>query len=211
MTGADKIEWLKHRLQQPLPGLDAQNKMAARVRELPSVIPDTAKLSAVLALLFPENDELTLLLIKRVDDGKPHSGQISFPGGRKDATDPDLAYTAKREAFEEVGIPANTIEILGELTSLYIPVSYSQVHPFVGYIPHKPALVLSPNEVQYTLEVPLREFFAPEKKIVTHITPAAFPDITIKAPAYKWDEEHLVWGATAMIISELEAIISQEE
>lgn len=210
MISADKITWLKHRLQQPLPGLDAQNKMAARVRELPAVIPDTAKLSAVLAILFPQNDELTLLLIKRVDDGKPHSGQISFPGGRKDATDPDLAFTALREAYEEVGIPSDNVEILGELTSLYIPVSYSQVHPFVGFISQKPNLILSTNEVQYTLEVPLRELFAPEKKIVTHITPAAFPDITIKAPAYKWDEEHLIWGATAMIISELEVIMDSQ-
>ena len=68
--------------------------------------------------------------------------------------------------------------------------------------------MLSINEVQYTIEVPLHELFAPEKKIDTHITPAAFPDITLKAPAYKWDEEHLIWGATAMIISELEVLLN---
>lgn len=209
MIGIDKIDWLKKRLQEPLPGLEAQNKMAARVRELPNTIPDTAKLSAVLGILFPKNEALNLLLIKRVDDGKPHSGQISFPGGRKDAADATLADTALRETFEEVGIASNEIEILGELTSLYIPVSYSQVHPFIGYVPHQPKYNLSLNEVQYVFEVPLHDFFAPEKKIVTKITPAAFPDITLTAPAYQWDAEHLVWGATAMIIAELEALLSE--
>ena len=206
MIGIDKIDLLKKRLQKPLPGLIAQNKMAARVRELPAVIPDNAKLSAVLAILFPKNGTLNLVLIKRVDDGKPHSGQISFPGGRKDISDASLQDTALRETFEEIGISPANIQLLGELTSLYIPVSYSQVHPFIGYMQHQPKYKLSDNEVQYTLEVPLHEFFAPEKKIVTKITPAAFPDITLTAPAYQWDAEHLIWGATAMIISELEAL-----
>jgi 8-oxo-dGTP pyrophosphatase MutT (NUDIX family) len=209
LIGIDKIDLLKIRLQEPLPGLAAQNKMAARVRELPAIIPENAKLSAVLAILFPKNNVLNLVLIKRVDDGKPHSGQISFPGGRKDASDAYLADTALRETFEEVGIPSQKIQILGELTSLYIPVSYSQVHPFIGYMPHQPEYELSTNEVQYTLEVPLHEFFAPEKKIVTKITPAAFPDITLTAPAYQWDAEHLIWGATAMIISELEELFTE--
>lgn len=208
MISIDKIDWLRWRLLQPLPGLEAQNKMAARVRELPSVIPDNAKLSAVLALLFPKKDILNLLLIKRVDDGKPHSGQISFPGGRKDTTDATLTDTALRETYEEVGISATSIDVIGALTSLYIPVSYSLVHPFLGFLPQEPKYMLSINEVQYTIEVPLHELFAPEKKIVTHITPAAFPDITLKAPAYKWDEEHLIWGATAMIISELEVLLN---
>ncbi len=209
MNITDTIERLKLRLQQPLPGLAAQNNMAARVRELPSVLPDDAKQSAVLALLFPKQDALNLLLIKRVADGKPHSGQISFPGGRKDATDKDLSHTALRETNEEVGIATGKIELLGVLTSLYIPVSYSNVFPFLGYTTEPQQYILSPNEVQYTLEVPLHDFFAPERKIVTHITPEAFPNITLKAPAYQWNDNHIVWGATAMIISELEALMRE--
>ncbi len=203
-----QIERLKERLQQPLPGLNAQNRMAARVREMPAIIPGDAKLSAVLALLFPQNDELYLLLIKRVDDGKAHGGQISFPGGRKDTSDIDLKATALRETYEEVGIPANEVAILGALTPLYIPVSYNQVQPFVGFAETKPEYTLSINEVQYVLEVPLNNFFEPNRKIVTQITPAAFPHITLTAPAYQWEDDHLVWGATAMIISELEELIS---
>lgn len=209
MNITDTIEKLKRRLQQPLPGLAAQNNMAARVRELPSVLPADAKQSAVLALLFPKNDALNLLLIKRVADGKAHSGQISFPGGRKDDADKDLSYTALRETNEEVGIAADNIELLGALTSLYIPVSYSNVFPFLGFTAAQQPYVLSPNEVQYTLEVPLHDFFAPERKIVTHITPEAFPHITLKAPAYQWNNNHIVWGATAMIIAELEALMGE--
>lgn len=208
MSHIDIVNSLKQRLQEPLPGHAAQNKMAARVREMPLEIPDDAKLSAVLALLFPQDDELNLLLIKRIEDGKPHSGQISFPGGRKDDTDKDLQETALRETFEEVGIPSSDIDMLGALSSLYIPVSYSNVFPFVGYIDSMPEYTLSVDEVQYTLEVPLKQLFVPQKKIITHITPAAFRDITIKAPAYEWDTQHLIWGATAMMIAELEEVLN---
>ncbi|OSZ82460.1 hypothetical protein CAP35_04100 [Chitinophagaceae bacterium IBVUCB1] len=207
MNITDTITKLQHRLQQPLPGLAAQNNMAARVRELPAELPADAKQSAVLALLFPKNEALNLLLIKRVADGKAHSGQISFPGGRRDDTDDGLQHTALRETQEEVGIAPDKIQVLGALTSLYIPVSYSNVFPFLGYTHTLPQYVLSANEVQYTLEVPLHDFFAPERKIVTHITPEAFPHITLKAPAYQWNDNHLIWGATAMIIAELEAVM----
>jgi 8-oxo-dGTP pyrophosphatase MutT (NUDIX family) len=161
----------------------------------------------VLALLFPLNDELHLALIKRTDDGRAHGGQISFPGGRQDVTDADLRATALRETFEEIGIPANKIEILGALTPLYIPVSYNHVQPFVGFAKEKQQYILSESEVQYVIEVPIMNFFEPGRKIVTKITPAAFPHITLNAPAYQWENDHLVWGATAMIISELEELL----
>ncbi|MGN6475800.1 MAG: NUDIX hydrolase [Flavipsychrobacter sp.] len=203
-----QIEDLKERLQLPLPGLSAQNKMASRVREMPATIPGDAKESAVMALLFPKLGELNMLLIKRVEDGKAHGGQISFPGGRKDMTDADLQVTALRETFEEVGIQDDKIQVLGKLTPLYIPVSYNRVQPFVGFAKEHPSYSLSHSEVQYVLEVPLKDFFAPERKIRTMITPSAFPHITIDAPAYKWKDDHIVWGATAMIIAELEELIT---
>ncbi|MBZ0097695.1 MAG: CoA pyrophosphatase, partial [Taibaiella sp.] len=121
MQYTDIIEQLKLRLMQPLPGPAAQNRMASRVRPLPSELPEDARQSAVLALLFPLEEELNLMLIKRVEDGKPHSGQISFPGGRRDPEDESLQVTALRETFEEVGIPSSSIEILGKLSQLYIP------------------------------------------------------------------------------------------
>ena len=206
MHYTEQIELLKRRMMEPLPGIAAQNKMASRVRPLPNVIPENARMSAVMALLFPVEDILNLLLIKRIEDGKAHSGQISFPGGRKDEQDANLQMTALRETFEEVGVPSEQIEMLGGLTPLYIPVSNSNVYPFVGFAAEQPTYNLSMGEVAYVLELPLHELFLQSKKTVKHITPSAFPDITIKAPAYEWDNAHIIWGATAMMIAELEEL-----
>lgn len=192
---------------QPLPGLAAQNRMASRVRPLPPELPDDARESAVMALLFPLEEELNLMLIKRVEDGKPHSGQISFPGGRRDPEDESLQVTALRETFEEVGIPSSSIEVLGKLSQLYIPVSNSNVHPFVGYMHSITESRINEAEVQYILEVPVKELFRPERKIIKEIRPSAFPDIVINAPSYELDEKHVIWGATAMMIAELEEVL----
>jgi len=192
---------------QPLPGLAAQNRMAGRVRPLPAEIPANARQSAVLALLFPLEEELNLMLIKRTEDGTPHSGQISFPGGRQDPEDNSLQVTALRETFEEVGIPSAAIEVLGSLTPLYIPVSNSNVHPFAGYMHSITETRINEAEVQYILEVPVRELFKPRRKTIKEIRPSAFPDIVIKAPAYELDNKHVIWGATAMIIAELEELM----
>lgn len=191
-----------------MPGVAAQNKMASRVRALPLQIPEDARQSAVMALLYPVQHELNLLLIKRVEDGKPHSGQISFPGGRRDPEDESLQITALRETYEEVGIRADKIEIIGSLSSLYIPVSNSNVFPFVGFADNKPELNICADEVQYTMEVPIKKLFDPGIKTVRHITPSAFPEITIEAPSYLWDEDHIIWGATAMMIAELEELMN---
>lgn len=192
---------------QPLPGLAAQNRMASRVRPLPPELPEDARESAVLALLFPLEEELNLMLIKRVEDGKPHSGQISFPGGRRDPEDESLQVTALRETFEEVGIPSSSIEVLGKLSQLYIPVSNSNVHPYVGYMHSITESRINDAEVQYILEVPVKELFLPERKTIRHIRPSAFPEMLIKAPAYLLDDDHVIWGATAMMIAELEEVM----
>lgn len=198
-------------MQQPLPGTAAQNKMSSRVKVegISMDIPADAKESGVLALLFPVREELNLLLIKRTEDGRPHSGQISFPGGRKEEQDNnDLQTTALRETFEEVGVASADIEVLGAMSSLYIPVSYSNVFPFVGFTPNRPDYSLSHDEVQYTIEIPVNELFNPAIKSIKKITPSAYPDISIKAPVYEWDAEHIIWGATAMMIAELEELMN---
>lgn len=211
MHYTEQIERLKLRLQEPLPGRAAQNKMSSRVQieGVSMKIPPDAKESGVLALLFPIDEELNLLLIKRTEDGRAHSGQIGFPGGRREKQDTNLQTTALRETFEEVGVASSDIEVLGALSSLYIPVSYSNVFPFVGYTPSRPDYTLSHDEVQHTLEVPIKELFNPDIKSIKSIRPSAFPHITIKAPVYQWGKEHTIWGATAMMISELEELINE--
>lgn len=209
MISTDHLDWLKDRLTQPLPGGSAQALMAFGKRKSQLVAPPEARDSAVLGLFFPKEEELNLLLIKRVEDGKAHSGQISFPGGRRDPEDIDLQYTALRETHEEVGISSTQIDIIGELSSLYIPVSNSKVHPFIGYTEQKPDYILSVDEVQYVIELPINKLFDPNIKTVREIRPSSHPELLIKAPAYQPDDRHTIWGATAMILSELETIIKE--
>ncbi|NUO03749.1 MAG: CoA pyrophosphatase, partial [Saprospiraceae bacterium] len=128
------IQHLQTRLKQPLPGQEAQYRMARAFRPVTVSPPENAALAGVLALFFPKNDEWQLALIERVvtHAGDRHSGQISFPGGKYEAADGILMNTALREAHEEVGIAPEEVKMLGPLTELYIPVSNFLVHPFVG-------------------------------------------------------------------------------
>ena len=174
---------------------------------MPRVVPANARPSAVLCLLYPMNGELHVLLMKRKEDKGAHSGQVSFPGGRYETTDADYRATALREAQEEVGIVSAEVEILGALTSLYIPVSNFNVYPYVGYAQSRPVYNLSQNEVSYTIEVPLSTLLHAERKIVTDVSSPAIPELIRKVRAYKLEDGTIIWGATAMIISELEAVV----
>ena len=205
----EQIDWLKNRLGQPLPGRDGQERMAARVRPMPEVIPSDARPSAVLSLLFPVDDELHLLFIKRTEDGRAHSGQVSFPGGKQDPTDAGLKATALREAQEEVGLMPAEVEILGELTPLYIPVSNFQVHPYVAFAKGKPTYNINHAEVRHVLEVPVAELFHAERKAITDVTSPAMPGVIRNVKAYKLTDGTIIWGATAMILSELETIFAE--
>jgi 8-oxo-dGTP pyrophosphatase MutT (NUDIX family) len=194
-------------LSQPLPGRVAQERMMGRVVSMPIKVPDNARPSAVLCLLFPVEDELNMLLMKRREDKTAHSGQVSFPGGSYEQTDTDLRATALREAQEEVGITSSEVDILGALTPLYIPVSNFNVYPYVGYARQRPVYNLSHSEVSYTIEVPLSDLLCADRKTVTKVTSPAVPDVIRQVKAYKLEDGTIIWGATAMIISELEAVL----
>src|SRR5690606_5844180 len=135
------------RLSQNLPGIPAQERMSGRVVAAPESVPQDHKASAVVCLLFEKAGELNLLLIESSKDGSPHSGQIGFPGGRKEEADDDLMDTALRETAEEVGIGLRREHFLGALTPLYIPVSNFLVHPFVAFFEGERRYRLSADEV----------------------------------------------------------------
>jgi 8-oxo-dGTP pyrophosphatase MutT (NUDIX family) len=128
-----------------------------------------------------------------------------FSRGRFEEGDANLEATALREAYEELGIDPHSIEILGEMSSIYIPVSNSLVHPFLSISERQPAFKPNPLEVKEIIETELRSILDPLARGI-----ALFPGIgnsTIEAPYYKIGQ-YQVWGATAMILSEMEAIIA---
>lgn len=180
-----------------------------RVVTMPLQAPANARLSAVLCLLYPVDNELQLLLMKRREDKTAHSGQVSFPGGRHEAIDAGLMATALREAHEEVGIHSADVDMLGALTPLYIPVSNFHVYPYVGFLPERPAYNLSLNEVSYTIEVPLYSLLHAERKGIADVISPAIPDVIRKVKAYTLEDGTVIWGATAMIISELEVVLNE--
>ena len=196
------ISHLSQQLQGPLPGQEAQYKMAHAVRRRTIPAPDSARLAGVLALLYPKDADWHMVFIerpKRKDDR--HGGQISFPGGRREDDDDNLMATALREAEEEVGVTAEDVQLLGPLTELYIPVSNYLVNPYVGFLEYAPTFRPQPDEVHAILEVPFTEFLLPANRQKTDIK--INPQITLRGVPYFNIQGKVIWGATAMMMSEL--------
>ncbi len=200
------LKALQLRLQQPLPGKNAQVLMSPPMRTADLLAEDstthhkTAKLAAVLILFYYKNNDLHIAFIKRTTYDGVHSGQIAFPGGRYETSDPDLIYTALREAEEEVGVPRAQVEVLGKLTELYIPPSDFLILPVVGYTASVPNFIGQESEVADILEIPFKDFF--DKKNRSSITVTPQKDLRFETPCFKVQNE-IIWGATAMVMSEL--------
>lgn len=205
------VDRLRSRLAGPLPGREAQYRMASlrRLQELgltPAPPPD-ARVACVLNLLHWHEDNWHTILIERSANPRDrHGGQVSFPGGRWEESDGELANVALRETEEEIGIPAGQVEILGRLTDLYIPVSNFLVHPFVGILKGAPAFAPQPGEVDAVLTPALSVFQAPENRKKTDLTLPI--GVTLKDVPYFDVDGRIVWGATAMILSEFLELIS---
>jgi len=117
-------------------------------------------------------------------------------------TDNDLLATALRETHEEIGVDISQLTVLGELTQLFIPVSYSEVHAFVAFSSSEPHFIIDTREVQYIIEIPLKQLFSLQSKTSKE---QFRHQMHIETPMYLYSNEE-IWGATAMITSELEAI-----
>jgi 8-oxo-dGTP pyrophosphatase MutT (NUDIX family) len=202
-------EQLSASLQQPLPAKEALKMMFPNIKSMPEKLPETVRESAVMALLYPKNGTWHLLAIRRTEDGRAHSGQIGFPGGRRELSDNNLLETALRETFEEVGIASDRITVAGALSPVYVVVSNFNVYPFVGFIDAIDPLELSKQEVQSILEIPLSDLFDPQAKTIEEVVSPAFPDIKRKVNAYRVNGDQIIWGATAIIIAELELIFRE--
>jgi len=195
------IESLKRGLAGQLPGEKAHFKMIPRTR-LADIKPIyralVPKESSVLILLYPLNDFLGTILIKRTEDKSVHSGQISFPGGKKDKNDKSHIQTALREAEEETGINPENITIIGRLSSLYVSPSNFMIHPVLGYIEKIVDLKPNPTEVEYIIELPLNNLGSYRTETDLEVRGYKLTQV----PCFCLNG-HVVWGATAMILQEL--------
>lgn len=171
-------------------------------RELPQELPSNVRKSAVLLLIYPENKDFKLVMIERSKDGGLHSGQMAFPGGKVEEFDSSLEATALREANEEVDLDEEIVKIAGRLTPMFIPVSNFQVFPIIGFCEERPSLKASDDEVAMIYRFSFQEDF-PKKEWREFFSRGEL-SFKIKAPAYHFMEGKLIWGATAMILAELE-------
>ncbi len=154
--------------------------------------------AAVLLALYGWPEEPGLIFTERRADLRRHAGEISFPGGRQDPGDADLAATALREAEEEIALDPAAVELAGALPPVSTFVTGYRVHPFVGTVPHPGELALRPNpaEVETVLTfglAKLREGYE-MRRLVRRGVP-------IHTPAYEV-EGQLIWGATARILGD---------
>jgi 8-oxo-dGTP pyrophosphatase MutT (NUDIX family) len=191
-----KSTW-KEILRHKLPGEKAHLRMAPTFRGDPTSMEDAVQ-AAVLVLFYPSDGKTHLVFIKRNEYDGPHSAQVSFPGGARETGDNTMEETALRETREEIGV-SGPIEILGSLTPLHIPVSNFIVYPFLGWMEETPVFRPDPTEVQYIIEVSLKELLDPANRDSETRYHHAQP---IVAPFYRVGKEK-IWGATAMMLSEV--------
>lgn len=158
-----------------------------------------------MAVFYPDEKGVAhFVLILRKTYRGVHSNQVGFPGGRVEPTDRNLEHTALRETEEEVGIPENEIKVIKQLTKLYIPPSDFWVHPFVGLMEKTPLLVAQESEVERILEIDVDEFLD-EGSLITQNLSTSYAK-NIEVPAFSL-AGHVVWGATAMMLSELKDLL----
>ena len=208
------IERIKELLQEAfttkLPGKDAHVKMAPQpldLRRFTTSYSEQPKKSGVLLLFYPDQGAVYFPLIKRPQYPGVHSGQVGFPGGKMEPSDPDILFTALREAEEEIGIDASKVVVLGRLTDLYIPTSNFLVSPVLGFVSEKPSFVPEQREVARIIATEVISLFHPEVRKQTQL--AVGGGMYLDTPYFAVEEE-VVWGATAMILSELIQVLYQK-
>ena len=188
----------------PLPGADAHRLLAPQPRPgwRPGEVPDHATPAAALVLLYPLHDTPHVLLTVRAGRLGRHAGQVSFPGGLIDAGE-SIRAAALREAFEEVGLDPAVVRVAGTLSPLYITVSNYAIHPVAGFADARPRLRRSAAEVARLLPVQVAELANPAN---LRLGTRWRDDLPCAVPYFEVRNER-VWGATAMVLAELLALL----
>jgi 8-oxo-dGTP pyrophosphatase MutT (NUDIX family) len=197
---------IRRALEAPRPGREAQLRMTPRPRpgDIPPPPPEhPSKEAGVLILLYWRDAELYFVLTRRTETVTMHKGQVSLPGGARENAE-SLEQTALRETSEELGIDPRRVEILGEpLTPLYIPVSGFWVTPFVGYWNDPTLFKVAAAEVIELIQTPLAALLD-EATILEENWEIRGQGVRVP---FFYIQEHKVWGATAMMLSEFATLL----
>lgn len=206
------IKFVEPITSTPLTGTSSHKKMVPknRVFELSNeeYIAKKTKQAAVLMLIYPKNSLAHIALIQRNEYEGVHSSQIAFPGGKYEETDLNLQETALRETFEEIGIPSEQVKIIRQFSKVYIQPSNFLVYPFLGFAEHTLNFFPDPNEVSQIIEMPISMLLDDKNLVTKTITTSYAFNITV--PTFQFFN-HTVWGATAMMLSELKDVLKQIE
>jgi len=210
MDFQDFLKYVPKFVEVVLPADESHYKMAPQERidtlnamEMTSKNPKTA---AVMMLFYPKNGRTHLVLIVRNSYEGIHSAQIAFPGGKYEIEDLNFENTALRETYEEIGVSPDFMEIIKSFTHIYIPPSNFMVYPFMGICKEEITFIPDSSEVAKIIELPLSDFL--DDTLIVTVNMSTSYGINCVVPAFKI-EEHVVWGATAMMLSELKDVLKK--
>ena len=199
-----QIKQLRQRLTKPLPGLEKFIDMAPENRQRPSIAEARARgcrEGSVLLLLYPIDGVAHTVLTVRSAALRTHAGQISLPGGRIDPGE-EAIEAALREAWEELGVVREELEVIGALSEIYIPPSNFCIQPIVAVTPRRPTFEPQEAEVAELLEIPISYFVGPTNRHaeIWHLLgqPRRIPFFLYR--------QHKIWGATGMVMTEMAAL-----
>ena len=186
-----KLGEYAHKLMAP------QGRLLAPDHEIPP------RPSAILIALYEKDDQIFFPIIRRNIYNGLHSGQMGFPGGKFEPNDKTLINTALRESQEEIGINSNEVVVLGTLSELYIPITNVQILPVIAYLKTEPNFILDSHEVDSIFTINITEIMNHSNKVTELWT---IRGAEVNVPFY-YIHEQKIWGATAMILSELEQLL----
>ena len=205
MTFAERLQ---HTITNQLPGEKAHLPLSPLHRPVTSEVIQNLKEykeSAVSVVIYETDNQFKCILIQRTEYEGKHSGQISFPGGKKDKEDSDLKQTAIRECFEEVGVAIHESHLIGKLSSVYIPVSGFLVEPYVFFYPEQPSFQTQIREVASVFTIALNDLL--DESIIGEMKITTENELVkMKVPCFNIENKQ-IWGATALILNELREVL----
>ncbi|MGB9702916.1 MAG: NUDIX hydrolase [Candidatus Kapaibacteriota bacterium] len=204
------IKIIKSIKKDQLQGTKSHLKLVPMMNNIPirkMTAPPNTRESAVLIPLIEDNDgTLSIILTLRSENLSNHQGQISFPGGKIEKNE-TIVEAALRETFEEIGVEDSNIEIIGQISDLYVPPSNSVIHPVIGLVKSNVKFKINQSEVQEIIKVKL-EFLLDKSNL--QFEDWDFKGEIVKVPLWRIHKLKPLWGATAMILSELIDLINSE-